>query len=143
MMTKVTLYYTNKLSWIFIVLADWNNCLSANRNRHVTPLWHIILISSQPVFVLTRYSKYCGEATNTQTNHHTNDVVSKTNHHTNDVVSKTNHHTNDVVSKTNHHTNDVVSKTNHHTNDVVSKTNHHTNDVVSKLDMFTTSKSRL
>jgi hypothetical protein len=48
-MTRSTLYYTNTLSWIFIVLAHWNN---SPRDRHVAPLGHIILMPSQPVFVL-------------------------------------------------------------------------------------------
>ena len=50
------------LSWIFIVLAHWNN---QPAGKHVAPLWHIILIPSQPVFAL---SPWCcvlgGEATN-------------------------------------------------------------------------------
>ena len=48
------LYWTNTLSWIFIVLVHWNNSL---RGRHVSPLGNIILIPSQWVFALTPY--YC------------------------------------------------------------------------------------
>ena len=40
MMMRSVLSQTNRLSWIFIVLAHWNN-------RYVAPLWHIILIPSQ------------------------------------------------------------------------------------------------
>jgi hypothetical protein len=43
------LYQTNTLSLIFIVLADWNMSVG----RHVAPLEHIILITSQSVFALT------------------------------------------------------------------------------------------
>jgi hypothetical protein len=43
------LYQTNTLSLIFIVLAVWNMSVG----RHVTPLEHIILITSQSVFALT------------------------------------------------------------------------------------------
>jgi hypothetical protein len=43
MMMRSTLYQTNTLSWIFILLAHWNN----------SPLWHIIPISSHPVFALS------------------------------------------------------------------------------------------
>ena len=39
---------TDRLSWIFIVLAHWN--MSAD--GHVATLGHIILISSQAVFAL-------------------------------------------------------------------------------------------
>jgi len=39
-------YYTNTLSWIFIVLAHWNNRESAD--RHVAPVGHIIPIPSRP-----------------------------------------------------------------------------------------------
>jgi hypothetical protein len=39
-----TLYYTNTLSWIFIVKQQ-------SVDKHVAPLGHIILISSQPVFL--------------------------------------------------------------------------------------------
>jgi hypothetical protein len=37
--------------WFFKVLTHWNE--STCSTRHVTPLWHIILIPSQPVFVLS------------------------------------------------------------------------------------------
>jgi hypothetical protein len=47
-MMRFALYWTNRLSWIFIVLADW---LSAD--RHVTLLGHIILIPIQPIFTLS------------------------------------------------------------------------------------------
>ena len=40
------LYYINTLSYIFIVLAEWNNSPFAL-------LGHIFLIPSQPLFVLT------------------------------------------------------------------------------------------
>ena len=44
------LYWTNTLGWIFIVLAaHWHNM----SGKHVASLGHIILIPSQPVFVLT------------------------------------------------------------------------------------------
>ena len=66
MMMRSALYSTNMLSWIFIVLAHWNNSLridisphsdtlfwfhaNQSTDRHVTPLWHIILIPWQPVY---------------------------------------------------------------------------------------------
>jgi hypothetical protein len=59
MMMMSALYYTNTLSWIFIVLTHWNNSL---RVRHVSLLGHIILISSQPVFAICMLSR---ETTNT------------------------------------------------------------------------------
>jgi len=46
-----TLYLTNMLSWIFIVLAHWNNSLQVNRN--VTPLTLYWLQGNQSFFVLT------------------------------------------------------------------------------------------
>jgi hypothetical protein len=45
-MLMSALYYTNMLSWIFIVLAHGKKTGS----RHVAPPRHIILILSQPVF---------------------------------------------------------------------------------------------
>ena len=52
------LFWTNTPSWIFIVLAHWNN---KSVGRHVAPLGHISLI--HPVFVLT---PWCfRESTNT------------------------------------------------------------------------------
>ena len=61
---RSTLYYTNTLSWILIVLADWNN----SGYRHVAPLWHIILIPSKLVFALFALFLFScvhrGEATN-------------------------------------------------------------------------------
>ena len=62
MMMRSALYYTNTLSYIFMVLAHWNN----SPRVHIAPLGHIIPIPSQPVFALT--SECCmlnGEATNT------------------------------------------------------------------------------
>jgi hypothetical protein len=47
-MMRSALYKTNTLSWIFLVLAHWNNS-----TRLDTPLGHIILILNQPVFALT------------------------------------------------------------------------------------------
>ena len=49
-------------SWIFIMLAHWNN---RPQGRHVTPLWHIILILSQPVVALTQNCMLSREATTT------------------------------------------------------------------------------
>jgi hypothetical protein len=58
MMMRSALYYTNMLSWIFIVLAHWNNSpwidmSPLSDTLFVTPLGHIILIPSQPVFALS------------------------------------------------------------------------------------------
>jgi hypothetical protein len=41
---------SNTLSWIFIVLAHWNNSLQVDMSLNPR---HIILILSQPVFALT------------------------------------------------------------------------------------------
>ena len=43
-------FVLNRLSWIFIVLAYWNN---SPASRNVAPLGHIILIQSQTVFALS------------------------------------------------------------------------------------------
>ena len=51
LMMKSASYSHNTLSWIFIVIAHWNN--SPRIDRHVAPLGHIILIPSQPVFALS------------------------------------------------------------------------------------------
>jgi hypothetical protein len=48
MMMRSTLYQTNTLSWIFIVLTHWNNSLQIDMSLH-----SIILIPSQPVFALS------------------------------------------------------------------------------------------
>jgi hypothetical protein len=59
MMMRTTLYNTNRLSLIFIVLTHWNNSLRIDT-------WHIIPIPSQPICALS--SKWCvlsGEARNT------------------------------------------------------------------------------
>jgi choline-glycine betaine transporter len=48
-MKMYALYWTNTISWIFVVLAHWNNI---SGGRHVTPFAHIILVLSQLVFVL-------------------------------------------------------------------------------------------
>jgi hypothetical protein len=55
-MMRSTLYYTNRLSWIFIVLVHWNNSLQV---ENVAPLGHIILIPSQPVFALSLCHLLC------------------------------------------------------------------------------------
>jgi hypothetical protein len=63
------LYKTNKLSWIFIVLVHRKQ---QSTSKHVAQLWHIIVISSQPVFDLSE------EAANTYfipTIYHTETVV--------------------------------------------------------------------
>ena len=46
MMMRSALYYTNKLSWIFIVLPQ------QSEDRHVASHGHIILIPRQTVFAL-------------------------------------------------------------------------------------------
>jgi hypothetical protein len=48
MMLRSSLNSSNMLSWIFIVLAHWNN----SQQIDISPHWLIILIMSQPVFVL-------------------------------------------------------------------------------------------
>jgi hypothetical protein len=40
------LYKTNKFSWIFIMLVHRKQ---QSTSKHVAQLWHIIVISSQPV----------------------------------------------------------------------------------------------
>ena len=61
MMMRSALYWTNTLSWIFIVPLKQQSA-----DRHVAPLGHIILIPSQPVFVLSpQCCVLSGEATNT------------------------------------------------------------------------------
>ena len=50
MMMKSALYYTNTLSWIFILLAHWNN---SPRIDMSPPHGHIILIPSQSVFAIS------------------------------------------------------------------------------------------
>ena len=47
MINMSALYYTNRLSWILIVLADWYNSL------HVATLWQLFLSQRQSVIVLT------------------------------------------------------------------------------------------
>ena len=63
MMMRSALYWTNTLSWIFIVLAHWNNSPRVDMSVNSG---HIILIPSQPVFA---FSPECcvlsREATNT------------------------------------------------------------------------------
>jgi hypothetical protein len=49
--------------WIFIVLAA-SSLKQQSADRYVAPLWHMILIPSQPVFTLSPYC--CGEATHTK-----------------------------------------------------------------------------
>jgi hypothetical protein len=44
------------LNWIYIVLAHWNNSLRIDMSSHSR---HIILIPSQPVFVLSPYNDVC------------------------------------------------------------------------------------
>ena len=62
MMMRSTVYQTNTLSWI---LHSASSLKQHSTDRHVAPLGHIILISSQSVFDL---SPYCcvirGEVTN-------------------------------------------------------------------------------
>jgi hypothetical protein len=43
------LYETNTLSWIFIVLPQWNNSQQVDMSLH---FGHIIRIMSQPIFAL-------------------------------------------------------------------------------------------
>jgi hypothetical protein len=50
MMMMSALYYTNKLSWI---LYSASPLKQQSPDRHVTPLGHIILIPSPPVFALS------------------------------------------------------------------------------------------
>ena len=54
MMMKSALYYTNMLSWIFIVLVHWNNSSGIDMSIHS----NIILIPSQPVFALFPFQFY-------------------------------------------------------------------------------------
>jgi hypothetical protein len=57
-----TLYYTNTLSWILIVLAHWNS----NPGRHAASLGHIILIPRQADFAPSPWrSMFSGEIRNT------------------------------------------------------------------------------
>jgi len=42
-------YWTNTLSWIFIVVHHWNNSI------HVAPIGHVIMIPRQSIFALTTY----------------------------------------------------------------------------------------
>ena len=51
MMTMSDLYLTNTLSWIFIVLAHWNNSPGIDMSPHSSTLY--IPIPNQPVFVLS------------------------------------------------------------------------------------------
>ena len=48
MLMRSTLYYTNMLSWIYILLAHWNN----SPRIDIAQLEHIIQIPSQAVFAL-------------------------------------------------------------------------------------------
>jgi hypothetical protein len=48
MKMRSTLYYTNTLSWIFIVLTDWQSA-----DRHIVPLGHIVqFLASQSLLFL-------------------------------------------------------------------------------------------
>jgi hypothetical protein len=62
-MMRSVLYNTNKLSWIFIVLAHWNNRLRIDMSPHSdTIAW---FQANQSLFCLLNAACLAGEATNT------------------------------------------------------------------------------